>query len=68
MAIVLAATTRAPVMSALMVVEMTGQYVLLPVLLPAAVLATLVSQRLHPQSVYGLGRDAREPGAMTSAR
>lgn len=68
MAIVLAATTRAPVMSALMVVEMTGQYVLLPVLLPATVLATLVSQRLHPQSVYGLGRDAREPGAMTSAR
>lgn len=66
MAIVLAATTRAPVMSALMVVEMTGQYVLLPVLLPATVLATLVSQRLHPQSVYGLGRDAREPGATRS--
>ena len=55
MAIALAATTHAPVMAALMVVEMTGQYALLPVLLPATVLATLVSQRLSPQSVYGLG-------------
>lgn len=55
MAIALAATTHAPVMAAIMVVEMTGQYALLPVLLPATVLATLVSQRLSPQSVYGLG-------------
>ena len=57
MAIMLAATTHAPVMAALMVFEMTGQYELLPILLPACVLATLVSQRLHPQSVYGLGTE-----------
>lgn len=57
MAIMLAATTHAPVMAALMVFEMTGQYELLPILLPACVLATLVSQRLHPQSVYGLGAE-----------
>ena len=57
MAIMLAATTRAPVMASLMVFEMTGQYELLPILLPACVLATLVSQRLHPQSVYGLGAE-----------
>lgn len=54
MAMLLAATTHAPVMAALMVVEMTGQYGLLPVLLPACVLATVVSQRLNRESVYGL--------------
>jgi CIC family chloride channel protein len=58
MATVLAATTHAPVMSALMVFEMTGQYALLAVLLPACVVAALVSRRLHPWSVYGLGGTA----------
>lgn len=60
MAVLLAATTHAPVTSALMVFEMTGQYVLLPLLLPACVLATLVSRRLEPLSVYGL----RGPGEL----
>ena len=55
MATLLAATTHAPVMAALMVFEMTGQYGLLPVLLPACVVAALVSRRLHRLSVYGLG-------------
>ena len=55
MAVLLAATTHAPVMAALMVFEMTGRYDLLAVLLPACVLAALVSRRLHPTSVYGLG-------------
>lgn len=55
MAVLLAATTHAPVMAALMVFEMTGRYDLLAVLLPACVVATLVSRRLHPTSVYGLG-------------
>ena len=54
MAVLLAATTHAPVMSALMVFEMTGQYALLPVLLAASVLSTLLSRRLEPVSVYGL--------------
>lgn len=54
MAVLLAATTHAPVMSALMVFEMTGQYALLPVLLPACVIAALVSRRFQPLSVYGL--------------
>lgn len=58
MAVLLAATTHAPVMSALMVFEMTGQYVLLPLLLPACVIAALVSRRFEPLSVYGL----RGPG------
>ena len=68
MAIMLAATTHAPVMASLMVFEMTGQYELLPILLPACVLATLVSQRLHPQSVYGLGTEpASVPPMQTRA-
>ncbi|ODV01891.1 MAG: hypothetical protein ABT20_15320, partial [Rubrivivax sp. SCN 70-15] len=63
MATLLAATTHAPVMAALMVFEMTGQYALLPALLPACVVATLVSQRLHAKSVYGLdaGRTKARP-------
>jgi CIC family chloride channel protein len=58
MAVLLAATTHAPVMAALMVFEMTGRYDLLAVLLPACVVAALVSRGLHPTSVYGLGRAA----------
>lgn len=54
MAVLLAATTHAPVMSALMIFEMTGQYTLLPLLLPACVLATVVSRQLVPVSIYGL--------------
>lgn len=55
MAVLLAATSHAPVMSALMVFEMTGQYALLPLLLPASVIAALASRRFAPMSVYGLG-------------
>ena len=55
MAVLLAATTHAPVMAALMVFEMTGRHDLLAVLLPACVVAALVSRHLHPVSVYGLG-------------
>lgn len=63
MAVLLAATTHAPVMSALMVFEMTGQYALLPLLLPACVLGALVSRRLEPLSVYEL----RGPGQRHAA-
>lgn len=66
MAVLLAATTHAPVMSALMVFEMTGQYALLPVLLPACVLAALVARRLEPLSVYEL-RGPSEPAAQDRA-
>ena len=54
MATLLAATTHAPVMAALMVFEMTGRYDLLALLLPACVVAAVVSRRLHPTSVYGV--------------
>lgn len=64
MAVLLAATTHAPVMAALMVFEMVGQYAMLPSLLPTCVIATLLSRRLAPLSVYGL----RGPGEMGEPR
>lgn len=53
MATLLAATTHAPIMSALMVCEMTGQYVLLPGLLVACVVASVLSRTLRHDSIYG---------------
>lgn len=53
MATLLAATTHAPVMSALMVCEMTGQYALLPGLLLACVLASTLSRALRQNAIYG---------------
>ncbi|MBM3114936.1 voltage-gated ClC-type chloride channel ClcB [Jeongeupia naejangsanensis] len=52
MGVFLAATTHAPVMSALMVLEMTGQVQLLLALLPACVIAAGISRRLRATSVY----------------
>lgn len=52
MATLLAATTHAPIMSTLMICEMTGEYQLLPGLLLACVLATVISRSLHPDSIY----------------
>lgn len=53
MATLLAATTHAPIMSALMVCEMTGQYSLLPGLLIACVVASVLSRTLRHNSIYG---------------
>ncbi|MBW7984412.1 voltage-gated ClC-type chloride channel ClcB [Enterobacillus tribolii] len=52
MSTLLAATTHAPIMSALMVCEMTGEYTLLPGLLLSCVLATTLSRWLRAGSVY----------------
>ena len=46
-------TTHAPIMSALMVCEMTGQYFLLPGLLVACVVASVLSRTLRHDSIYG---------------
>ena len=53
MATLLAATTHAPIMSALMVCEMTGQYFFLPGLLVACVVASVLSRTLRHDSIYG---------------
>lgn len=52
MATLLAATTHAPIMAALMVFEMTGEYTLLPGILLACVIATTLSRGLRSVSVY----------------
>ena len=52
MAAFLAATTHAPIMSTLMICEMTGQYMLLPGLLIACVLASVLSRTLRRDSIY----------------
>src|SRR5699024_3964579 len=52
MATLLSATTHAPIISTLMICEMTGEYQLLPGLLLACVLATVISRSLHPDSIY----------------
>lgn len=52
MATFLAATTHAPVMSTLMICEMTGQYTLLPGVLVASVVASVLSRTLRKDSIY----------------
>ncbi|MGB7799765.1 voltage-gated ClC-type chloride channel ClcB [Buttiauxella sp.] len=52
MATLLAATTHAPIMSTLMVCEMTGEFTLLPGLLVSCVIASALSRWLRPQTVY----------------
>ncbi len=52
MATLLAATTHAPIMSALMICEMTGQYTLLPGLLLSCVAASVLSRTLRRNSIY----------------
>jgi CIC family chloride channel protein len=41
-----------PIMSTLMICEMTGQYALLPGLLKASVLASVLSRTLRQDSIY----------------
>lgn len=52
MATLLAATTHAPIMAALMVCEMTGEYTLLPGLLLSCVISTTIARWIRPISVY----------------
>ena len=60
MATLLAATTHAPIMATLMVCEMTGQYALLPGLLMACVMASVLSRTLRQNAIYG--QRPAEPG------
>ena len=66
MASLLAATTHAPAMSAILVFEMTRNYNAVLAAMPASVLASVLASLLRPRSVYaealGLGDEA-EAGA-----
>ena len=52
MAAALAATARAPLTAVILVFELTGSYGLVLPLMLAAALATLVADRMHPESAY----------------
>ena len=53
MAAMIAATTHAPIMAAVMVFELSGDYAIVLPLLTATSAATLLAKRLRPDSIYG---------------
>ncbi|MDB6112895.1 MAG: hypothetical protein JWR69_4645 [Pedosphaera sp.] len=70
----LAATTRSPLLAMIMVFEISLNYSLMPPLMLACVVSTLVARRLHPESIYtqplrnkGLmvDRESLRPGSAT---
>jgi chloride channel protein, CIC family len=54
MGCMLAASTHAPLMSAFMAVELTGQWLLLPMMMVCSLIAAQVAQRISPHSLYAL--------------
>ena len=52
MASVFSATTRSPLLAIVMVLELSFNYTLMPALMLACAVSTLVSHRLHTRSVY----------------
>src|SRR5579884_812214 len=48
----LAATTRSPLLAMIMVMEISLNYSIMPPLMLACVISTLVARRLHPESIY----------------
>jgi CIC family chloride channel protein len=70
----LAATTRSPLLAMIMVFEISLNYSLMPPLMLACAVSTLVARRLHPESIYtqplrnkGLlvDRESLRPGSAT---
>jgi CIC family chloride channel protein len=54
MGLLLAAATQAPLMAALMAVELTGQWHLLPVVIPCNLLACFVARTISRDSLYAI--------------
>jgi chloride channel protein, CIC family len=52
MGAMLAATTHSPLLAMLMLFELSLNYSLMPALMLACAIATLVARRLHPESIY----------------
>lgn len=49
---VLSATTRSPLLAMIMIFELSLNYSLMPALMLASVVSTLVARRFHPESIY----------------
>jgi CIC family chloride channel protein len=54
MGLLMAAVTHAPFMAALMAVELTGQWHLLPIILPCSLLATFIARTISRESLYAI--------------
>lgn len=52
MASILAATTHSPLLSMIMIFELSLNYSLMPALMLACVVSSLVARALHPESIY----------------
>jgi CIC family chloride channel protein len=50
----MAAVTHAPLMAALMAVELTGQWHLLPIILPGTIFASLIARTISRKSLYAI--------------
>ena len=48
----LSATTRSPLLAMIMIVEISGDYSLMPALMLGCVVSMLMARRLHPDSIY----------------
>jgi CIC family chloride channel protein len=58
----LAATTHSPLLAMIMLFELSLNYSLMPPLMLACAVATLVARRLHPQSIYTEPLLRKRPG------
>ena len=54
MGLLMAAVTHAPIMAALMAVELTGQWHLLPVILPCTLFASFIARKISSESLYAI--------------
>ena len=54
MGLLMAAVTHAPLMAALMAVELTGQWHLLLIILPCNLLASLIARTISRESLYAI--------------
>ncbi len=70
----LAATTRSPLLAMIMAFEISLNYSVMPPLMLACAISTLVARRLHPESIYtqplrdkglALDRESLRPGSAT---
>lgn len=66
MSVFLAAVTHAPFMAAVMAVELTGQWHLLPELLLLNLIAYQVAKRISPRSLYAIASPEVEDGVAVS--
>jgi CIC family chloride channel protein len=77
MGAMLAATTQSPLLAMIMVFEISLNYSLMPPLMLACVISTVVAGRLHPESIYTeplrkkglmLDRESLRPGSATEQK